>query len=529
MAPQTYSFNSASALVESFASYKDHFNARTSNTGLELLELLRERFPDHHVACTAIDFDFKGYAHAGKAQIRPNFSNDNTDLYNAVRRYEAPLRQLDKNPGQLADYVLFGRYAFTWREHEFFIFRAAWRSSCWGSDDKHWYVLAPKACGTMSDGHHSLTDELLLEVGKWSSEVHNEIYVFDDSDWVKSSELWKSVQGSSWDDVIMDPKMKQSLIEDVQGFFENKDLYSKYKVPWKRGIILHGVPGNGKTISIKALMNYLSNLPEPVPSLYVKSLDNKCNMPQYSVSSIFAKARKMAPCLLVFEDLDSLIVEKVRSYFLNEVDGLESNDGILMIGSTNHLSRLDPAISKRPSRFDRKYHFRIPSRGSRIAYCDYWRSKLAANVDVDFPEDVGPIIADITEGFSYAYLKELMVMALLTVARGGKGVEDAAAAETGWDVVSATSTPAEPADDKAALDARKPNGKAEQKAVGSLKDNPVAIVPDHLKDNVFLRVVQQQVKILLHEMDNTDEEESGLPVLSGDGSEDSRPGCTHCL
>jgi transitional endoplasmic reticulum ATPase len=61
------------------------------------------------------------------------------------------------------------------------------------------------------------------------------------------------------------------------------------------------------------LQNYLSCLDEPVPSLYVKSLDNKCNTPQYSVSEIFKKARKMAPCLLVFEDLDSLIVDSVRS------------------------------------------------------------------------------------------------------------------------------------------------------------------------------------------------------------------------
>jgi transitional endoplasmic reticulum ATPase len=60
---------------------------------------------------------------------------------------------------------------------------------------------------------------------------------------------------------------------------------------------------------------------------------------------------------LIFEDPDSLITEETRSYFLNEIDGLESNDGILMIGSTNHLSKLDPALSKRPSRFDRKYHF----------------------------------------------------------------------------------------------------------------------------------------------------------------------------
>lgn len=60
---------------------------------------------------------------------------------------------------------------------------------------------------------------------------------------------------------------------------------------------------------------------------------------------VFAKAREFAPCYLVFEDLDTIITDEVRSYFLNEVDGLKSNDGIFMIGSTNHLDRLDPGIA----------------------------------------------------------------------------------------------------------------------------------------------------------------------------------------
>ena len=54
-----------------------------------------------------------------------------------------------------------------------------------------------------------------------------------------------------------------------------------------------------------------------------------------SLRQIFSKARQTAPCLLLFEDIDSLVTEEVRSYFFNEVDGLEDNRGILMVGSTN--------------------------------------------------------------------------------------------------------------------------------------------------------------------------------------------------
>jgi transitional endoplasmic reticulum ATPase len=69
---------------------------------------------------------------------------------------------------------------------------------------------------------------------------------------------------------------------------------------------------------------------------------------------VFEKAREVSPCVIVLEDLDSLITDFNRSFFLNQVDGLHNNDGLLLIGTTNHFDRLDPGLSTRPSRFDRK-------------------------------------------------------------------------------------------------------------------------------------------------------------------------------
>ena len=216
------------------------------------------------------------------------------------------------------------------------------------SPTKLFFILHPRSESRIIDGHCQETDALILAAGKWTSQLHNEIFVFDNGYWDKSKELWKSVSGASWKDVILSPAMKQNLIDDVQGFFDNQDLYTQFAVPWKRGVILHGVPGNGKTVSIKALMASLYSRDDPIPSLYVKSFETTCQTEQYAIRQIFTQARSMAPCLLIFEDLDSLVNDDIRSYFLNEVDGLESNDGILMIGSTNHLDKLDPAISKLP-------------------------------------------------------------------------------------------------------------------------------------------------------------------------------------
>ena len=404
-----------------------------------------------------------------------------------------------------------------------------------GSPTRLFYILHPRSESHIVDGHCQETDALILAAGKWTSQLHDEIFVFDNGRWDKSKELWTSVSSASWADVILSPAMKQNLIDDVQGFFDNQELYAQFAVPWKRGIILHGVPGNGKTVSIKALMASLYGRSNAIPSLYVKSFSTNCQTEQYAIRQIFMKARSMAPCLLIFEDLDSLVNNDIRSYFLNEVDGLESNDGILMIGSTNHLDKLDPAISKRPSRFDRKYHFKIPEEEERRLYTEYWRKKLLKNNTVEFPEELCSVIAQLSEGFSFAYLKELFVMALLSLVRGFKGddfeIVDSAEADS-TPTSSATTAANEKKEKKkedefctckpTCHDCFKPlpstsndNQEAKKKdeateAKEEVKKNRMAMptveIPEELKDNLLLKVVKHQIAVLHADMDNEKDE-----------------------
>jgi transitional endoplasmic reticulum ATPase len=299
-------------------------------------------------------------------------------------------------------------------------------------------------------------------------------------------------------------------------------VYAQFSVPWKRGIILHGVPGNGKTISIKALMNALYSRADPIPALYVKSFETTCQTEQYAIRAIFQQARSMAPCLLIFEDLDSLVKDGIRSYFLNEVDGLESNDGILMIGSTNHLDRLDPAIAKRPSRFDRKYHFKIPGEGERRAYVEYWRAKLLRTDTVGFPEELVGLVARMTEGFSFAYLKEVFVMALLRLVRGGDVEDDEEPADTDpgekevCTCIAKCDTCSKPLP-LATNASSKPKNDEEKESKQEAKRNKVVLptvdIPEHLSGNVLLEIIKQQIRILHAEMDNT--EDSEINGLSG--------------
>ena len=87
-----------------------------------------------------------------------------------------------------------------------------------------------------------------------------------------------------------------------------------------------------------------------------------------------------------------------------------------MLASTNHLDQLDPGLSSRPSRFDRKYLFPLPSEAERIMYCDYWREKLKSKPAIKFPKKLSPAVAGITQDFSFAYLQEAFVATLLTIA-----------------------------------------------------------------------------------------------------------------
>lgn len=228
----------------------------------------------------------------------------------------------------------------------------------------------------------------------------------------------------------------------------------------------------------------------------------------------------MAPCLLIFEDLDSLVTDKTRSYFLNEVDGLESNDGILMIGSTNHLGKLDPAISKRPSRFDRKYMFKVPSEGEREMYARFWREKLGKMegglVEFEFGEELCKLVAGFTEGFSFAYLKELFVVTLLEIARGATGagdVEDEGVNENGSGTTSASTDDGvvvEKEDSVPDITSSEPattSSEPVSSATQLEKNTPLpkldVDIPDHLKDNILLKGLIAQAKMLRDEMDNT--------------------------
>jgi AAA+ superfamily predicted ATPase len=205
-----------------------------------------------------------------------------------------------------------------------------------------------------------------------------------------------------------------AIAYSVDNFFAARSTYADYNIPWKRGILFVGSPGNGKTHTVKALINHSEQ-----PCLYVKSFNAQYSTDSENIRKVFKQARQSAPCILVLEDLDSLLTDGNRSFFLNELDGFAANQGIVIIASTNHPERLDAAIRDRPSRFDRKYHFELPDELAREAYIIQWKDSLLERLRqrVKMPMRLSPDavnrIIKITEGFSFAYLKELFLSSMV--------------------------------------------------------------------------------------------------------------------
>jgi transitional endoplasmic reticulum ATPase len=420
-----HSFTVQSSEDQAGREYFHHSSGQRVNTDIVLIEALRKQYPNLELVVVPMFFtNLLAYAAAGHAKATPLEDSVRDPVYGVGvtwRAYLPPYRRFNGGPGAFVENVIFGKFLYKWSDSEAIVYVADGRDgvSSYPPIRNH-YIL--------TTNEHKV-DELIKQATLWASQLHNEVWVFDSGYWQKSAELYQSVMNAEWSNVILDEDMKKALIADVTNFFDGQQTYQDLKVPWKRGVIYHGPPGNGKTISIKATMHTLykrgvddNDSRLQVPTLYVRTLAS-FGGPEYALRQIFTKARQEAPCYLVFEDLDSIVNDNVRSYFLNEVDGLTSNDGIMMVGSTNHLDRLDPGIAKRPSRFDRKYFFPNPDEPQRVQYAQFWQKKLESNKDIEFPDVLCEKIAAITDKFSFAYMQEAFVAALLAIAvRGGKDV-----------------------------------------------------------------------------------------------------------
>jgi len=209
-----------------------------------------------------------------------------------------------------------------------------------------------------------------------------------------SRESFKVVKNTKvkFDDIAgMDELKKEMMI--IVDILKNPKQYHEKGIRQTKGIILEGNPGNGKTLFAKALAEEAN-----INFIAAKGADFQSAMMSFGsrkIKTLFKKAKKYKPCIIFIDEFDS--IGERRNYagtgvdkennriittMLNEMDGFETQDGILVIAATNSYSSLDPALI-RPGRFDLKYNISNPDLDTRLKLIDLYTRKKSLAEDVD--------------------------------------------------------------------------------------------------------------------------------------------------
>ncbi len=232
---------------------------------------------------------------------------------------------------------------------------------------------------------------------------------------------------------ITDEKIPEITYEDIGGLSEeikkiremvelplkHPEIFDKLGIEPPKGVLLHGPPGTGKTLLAKAVANeseanfILLNGPEVMSKFYGES--------EKKIRDIFEEAEKAAPTIIFIDEIDAIapkredvqgeVERRVVSQILTMMDGLKSRGKVIVIGATNRVNALDPAL-RRPGRFDREVNINVPDKEGRLVILKIHTRGMPLTKNVKLDE-----LANLTHGFVGADLEALSKEAAMNVLR----------------------------------------------------------------------------------------------------------------
>lgn len=229
----------------------------------------------------------------------------------------------------------------------------------------------------------------------------------------------------SFDDIAGLKEVKEDVREFVD-ILKGEDKFKKMNCKVPRGALFYGPPGTGKTLIAKALANECNtNFMHVSGSSFNEVF---VGVGQSRVRKLFEKARKSKPCIIFIDEIDTLGKrrskyseghnehENTLNSLLAEMDGMDSNDNILVFGATNRPNMLDSALM-RPGRFDRKIEFNLPNLEEREEILNLYLKKYPVEDDI---KEIAKEVANNTFQFSGADLSNLCNEAAIKSVRNGK-------------------------------------------------------------------------------------------------------------
>lgn len=222
----------------------------------------------------------------------------------------------------------------------------------------------------------------------------------------------------TWDSVILDDKTKKKILKNLNIILTNLPIYQANNVQVKRGMILKGVPGVGKTLIGKILCNQPGCTLIWVTPKYLESSKN--------VAAIIEAARELSPTILFLEDIDlygstrdSAGNRTLLGELMNQLDGVQENKNIIVIATTNRGDDLERALRNRPGRFDEVIEIKKPEPVEREKMIRLYSSKFICDSDIDFKS-----IAEQADKYTGAHIKDLVDLAVMSAIENGSYTEE---------------------------------------------------------------------------------------------------------
>lgn len=250
----------------------------------------------------------------------------------------------------------------------------------------------------------------------------------------------KSAEGIRFDDVAGEDEAKENLTEIVN-YLHDPSKYQEIGASMPKGVLLVGPPGTGKTMLAKAVAGE-ANVPffSMSGSEFVEMF---VGMGASKVRDLFKQAKEKAPCIVFIDEIDAIGKkrdgqiggnderEQTLNQLLTEMDGFESNTGVIILAATNRPESLDPALT-RPGRFDRRVPVELPDLKGREEILKVHAKKIKVAEDVDFNK-----VARMASGASGAELANIVNEAALRAVRDGRKFATQADLEESIEVVIA--------------------------------------------------------------------------------------------